>query len=159
MQSYDVQISLTNTAGGLDRMDPVQRLSPLPSPEQPLLIELGVLQGHHRVLFAVAPGTLLYGPGTCVPGPIDCEILSLGEDQIEAVATNTGTGAVAMFAITGITIADHPSAAAAQKARNAESVAGRQFLGTLSLPALSLFKYDAGAGAMVDLRNLVTGGS
>jgi hypothetical protein len=158
-QSYEVQISMTNASGGLDRFDPTQRLALLPNPQQPLLVELGVLQSGHRVLFAVAPGAVLRGPGSCVPGPIDCEILSLGPDQIESLATDISSSPVAMFAITAITAADHPSTAAAQQARQSVSAAGRQLVSKLSLPALSLFHYDAGVGAVVDLRNLTVGGS
>jgi hypothetical protein len=158
-QSYQLQISMTNASGGLDRLDPVQRLTLLPSAQQPLLVELGVLQGGRRVLFAVAPGTVLRGPGSCVPGPIDCEILSLGQNQIESLADSASSSPAAMFAITDIRVADHPSAAAAQRARRSESARGRQFLGKLSLPALSLFRYDGGVGAVVDLRNLFNGAS
>ena len=81
-----------------------QRLSVLPSEQQPLLIELGVLKGGHRVLFVVQPGTVVSGPGTCTPGPIDCEILSLGENQTESLGRQAPTGvvAVALFAVTAI---------------------------------------------------------
>ncbi|HEV3128857.1 MAG TPA: hypothetical protein VGY32_07730, partial [Solirubrobacteraceae bacterium] len=61
LQSYSVAVSITDAAGGVKLLDPLQRLSLLPSPRQPLLVELGVLQGGHRVLFAVAPGTVLRG--------------------------------------------------------------------------------------------------
>jgi hypothetical protein len=131
----------------------------LPSPRQPLLVELGVLQGGHRVLFAVAPGTVLRGPGVCVPGPIDCEILSLGEDQIESLSTGADSGAAAMFAITGIAATDHASAAAAQQVRQSVSAEGERFVATLSVPALSLFQYAPRVGAVVDLRNLTLGES
>lgn len=158
-QSYDVEISITNASGGLNRIDPVERLSPLPSSQQPLLVELGVLQGGHRVLFAVAPGTVLRGPGTCVPGSIDCEILSLGQNQIESLATDVSSSPVAMFAVTGITAVGHSSVGAAQEARRSESAVGRQLLDELSLPALSLFSYNPGVGAVIDLRNLTLGES
>ncbi|HUZ29413.1 MAG TPA: hypothetical protein VMU90_09240 [Solirubrobacteraceae bacterium] len=159
LQSYSVAISITNAAGGVNLLDPLQRLSLLPSPRQPLLVELGVLQGGHRVLFAVPPGTVLRGPGTCIPGPIDCEILSLGEDQIESLSTGANSGAAAMFAITGIAATDHPSAAAAQQVRQSVSAEGERFVATLSVPALSLFQYAPRVGAVVDLRNLTLGES
>ncbi|HEV3129059.1 MAG TPA: hypothetical protein VGY32_08745, partial [Solirubrobacteraceae bacterium] len=144
--------------GGVKLLDPLQRLSLLPSPRQPLLVELGVLQGGHRVLFAVAPGTVLRGPGVCVPGPLDCEILSLAQDQIEAVSTDATSAPVAMFALTDIVAVNHPSSAAAQQARQSVSWSGSQFLAQLPLPALQLFPYDAGVGAVVDTRNLTVGG-
>ncbi len=158
-QSYDVTLAITNSAGGLDTLDPLERLSVLPSAHQPLLVELGVLKGGSRVLFAVQPGTVVGGPGSCTPGPIDCEILSLGQDQTEALSVQSPSGPVpvALFAVTGITAAQHPTASAADQARRQESAAGRGVLDSAPLAALSLFRYDASVGAIVDLRNLTAG--
>src|SRR5205823_220376 len=78
--------------GGINTIDPLERLSVVPSPKQPLLVELGVLQGGKRVLFAVQPGAAVSGPGTCTPGPIDCEVLTLAPGQTEGVSKQTSTG-------------------------------------------------------------------
>jgi hypothetical protein len=137
-------------------IDPLERLSPLPSAGQPLVVELGVLQGGHRVLFAVQPGTVVSGPGACTPGPIDCEILSVAQDQVETVSS--GSTAVS-FAVTGITAQQHPSTAAANAARQAVDRAGRDLLSNSPLSALSLFQYQPQIGAVVDLRNLTVGGN
>jgi hypothetical protein len=160
-QSYQVSLAITNANGGLDTIDPLKRLSVLPSPQQPLLVELGVLQGAHHVLFAVEPGAAVSGPGTCTPGPIDCEILSLAPGQTEGVSKQTATGStpVALFSVNSITAAQHPSAAAADKARRTASEAGRKLLAASPLNATSLFQYDPSVGAVVDLRNLTVGGS
>jgi hypothetical protein len=160
-ESYHVAVSITNSSGGFDRIDPLERLSVLPSQQHPLLIELGVLNGGHRVLFAVEPGAVLAGPGTCTPGPIDCEILALGQDQIEGVAMRSPTGVIplAEFAVTTISADQHPSVAAANAARVQVSATGRTLLDRLALPALSLFSYEPSVGAVVDLRNLTVGGS
>jgi hypothetical protein len=154
-----VSLSITNASGGLNTIDPLKRLSVLPSTRQPLLVELGVLKGGSRVLFAIQPGTVVSGPGTCTPGPIDCEILSLGQDQTEGVSVQSTGGpvSVALFAVTGVTASDYSSAAAADKARRQESSAGRQALDASSLDALSLFRYEPSVGAVVDLRNLTAG--
>jgi hypothetical protein len=157
-QSYHVEIQLSNASGGLDLIDSVERLSPIPSASQPLLVELGVAQGGHHVLFAVQPGSVPTGPGSCTPGPIDCEILSLSPDQTETVSTASGA-AVTQFAVTGISAQDHPSAAAANQARNAISAAGARLLSGSPLSALSLFQYEPSVGAVVDLRNLTVGGN
>src|SRR6185312_3598330 len=82
-QSYQVSLAITTKDGGLKTVDPLERLSVLPSVQQPLLVELGVLQGGKQVLFAVQPGAVVSGHGTCTPGPIDCEILSLSPGQTE----------------------------------------------------------------------------
>lgn len=141
-------------------IDPLERLSVIPNDEQPRLIELGVLQGGGRVLFAVQPGTVVNGPGTCIPGPVDCEIVSLGQDQTESVSAEgpSGLSQVALFAITGISVTDYPSSSAADKARDAASAAGRTLIEASSLPTLSLFQYEPSLGVVVDMRNLTVGG-
>jgi hypothetical protein len=156
-QSYSVSLALTKPTGGLDTISPLQRLSPLPSASRPLLVELGVLRGGGRVLFAVQPGTVVSGKGTCIPGPIDCEILSLAQGRTErlSVQTNAGLVHVALFAVTGIAAVKHPSRSAAMKVRNQESRAGRRVLQHASLNALKLFRYETSAGAVIDLRNLI----
>jgi hypothetical protein len=157
-ETYDVALSETNSNSGVDTIDPLARLSVLPSVDQPRLIELGVLQGGSRVLFAVQPGTIVDGPGACIPGPLDCEILSLAQDQTEAVSHTGGGAPVALFAVTGITVTKHSSAAVTNVARRAASAAGRALFNQSTLPALSLFKYEPSLGSVVDLRNLTVGG-
>lgn len=155
-QSYEINLSATNSSGGFDTFSP-ERLSPLPNQHQPLLIELGVLKGGKRVLFAVQPGTVVHGAGSCTPGAISCQILSLAPNQVESVGTNNGT--VMEFAVTGIKAAGHPSASAASSARRATSPFGRRLLDRSTLTALSLFQYRPSIGAVVDLSNLTVGGS
>jgi hypothetical protein len=121
-----------------------------------MLVELGVAQGGRDVLFAVMRGTAVSGPGKCIPGRTDCEILSLAPNQTESLSTRTTTGVVPgpLFAVTGISVDNHVSAAAASRARQAKSAAGRALLSGSRLSALSLFRYEPSVGAVVDLRNL-----
>jgi hypothetical protein len=156
-----VSLAITTSAGGVTTIDPLERLSILPSPQQPLLVELGVLQGGKRVLFAVQPGAAVSGPGVCTPGPIDCEIISLAPGQTEGVSKQTRPGStpVALFSVNSITADEHPSVAAADTARRAESQAGRKLLANSPLSGNSLFIYEPSVGAVVDLRNLTVGGS
>ncbi|HUA44807.1 MAG TPA: hypothetical protein VMA77_06250 [Solirubrobacteraceae bacterium] len=160
-QSYEVSLAITTPGGGLNTIDPLQRLSILPNQKQPLLLELGVLQGGKQVVFAVEPGAVVSGPGACTPGPIDCEILTLSPGQTEGVSQQTSTGStpVALFAVNSISAANHPSVAAANQARHDASQAGRELLANSPLGAASLFQYDPSVGAVVDLRNLTVGGS
>jgi hypothetical protein len=160
-QSYDVGLSITNSAGGVDSIDPLKRLSVIPSAQQPLVIELGAAQGGKRVLFAVQPGTVVTGPGSCTPGPVDCEILSLKPGQTESVASHSATGVspVALFSVAKIKAVNHSSVRAANKARETASAVGRVLLSRSGLSALSLFRYEPSLGAVADLRNLsVLGG-
>jgi hypothetical protein len=155
-----VALSLTTAAGGLNTTDSLKRLSVLPSEQQPLLVYLGVLKGGRDALFVVQPGTVVSGPGKCIPGPTDCEILSLAQEQIESLAVSTGTGTsnVALFAVNAIAVDGHSSAAAASRARREVSAAGHSLLAASTLPALPLFEYQPAVGAVVDLRSLAVGG-
>ena len=159
-QSYRVELAITNASGGIDTIDPLQRLSVLPSRAQPLLVELGVLKGGSRVLFAVQPRTAVAGPGLCTPGPADCEILSLAVGQTENLGLKTpgGTSWSALFAISKIAAQNYSSATAADRARRSQSALGRAILNRSTLTSLSLFRYDAGVGAVLDLRSLSVGG-
>jgi hypothetical protein len=156
-QSYEIALSLTSQGGNLDAIESLERLSVLPSEQQPLLVYLGVLQGGHDALFAVPHGTVVSGPGGCTPGPTDCEVLSLASNQIESLATSTGVN-VALFTITAIRIQGHPTVAAANHARTEVSTFGDTLLKSVTLPALALFEYEPAQGAVVDLRNLAVGG-
>ena len=159
-ESYHVSLALTEANGNLNTFDPLERLSILPSKQQPMLIDLGVLQGGKRVMFVVEPGTVISGTGTCTPGPIDCEILTLSPGQKAGISkqTSSGTTAVALLAVNSISVDEHPSVAAANKARETASDTGRKLLDESPLSAISLFQYDPSVGAVVDLRNLTVGG-
>ena len=160
-QAYDVAMAITTSAGGVNTLDPLKRDSVIPSDQQPLLVELGVAHDGNHVLFAVQPGAIPTGPGVCTPGPIDCEILSLGQDQTEELSQaqgSIGASQVALFAITSISATDYPSAAAADTVRRSASAAGRTLLQKSTYPALSLFQYEPSLGSVVDLRNLKVGG-
>jgi hypothetical protein len=160
-ESYHVTVEITNRRGGVDKLDPLQRLSILPRAQDPLLVELGVLKGGHRVLFVVQPGAVLNGPGRCLPGRIDCQILSLGQDQRESISQRTDSGVVpvAEFAVTGITAEHHTSAAAARAARRKVFAAGQRLLRGDTGSALPLFQYQLGSGAVIDQRDVTVGAS
>jgi len=159
-QAYHMSLAITTANGGVNTIDPLERLSILPSKQQPMLVQLGVLQGGHSVLFAVEPGTVVSGAGACTPGPIDCEILSLNPGQTEGISKQTASGStpVALFSVNSISADNYPSAAAANKARQTASNVGRELLNRSPLSAISLFQYDPSVGAVVDLRNLTVGG-
>jgi hypothetical protein len=160
-EAYHVSVSITNKSGGVNPIDPFQRDGALPSDQRPLLVELGVAQGAHRVLFAVQPGSVVSGPGSCTPGPLDCELMSLAPGQTEGISTRSTSGSVpvAMFQITGISADRYGSAAAAAKARATTDARGRRLLAHSASATLSLFQYDPSLDAVVDERNLTVGGN
>jgi hypothetical protein len=160
-ETYDVAVSITGNSGNENTVNSLERLSALPSRNNPLLVELGVLQGGKDVLFALQPGTVIRGGGTCIPGPSDCEILSLQQGQVEKLEATTQDGVMpeAMFAVTGVTMQAHANAAAATTARRVENAYGRSLLKSSTSGALSLFQYQPGIGALIDERNVSVGGA
>jgi hypothetical protein len=163
-EAYHVALSIENESlGSVAPLDPIERHDTLPVGQKPMLVFLGVLQGGSRVLFSLVPGTAVSGPGHCIPGPLDCQVLSLGVNQTEALSqiVKTGFAPVDLFAVTGITAQDYPSKAAADAARNQVSKAGSAVLdaNASSLSVLSLFPFQSGIDAIVDMRNLTVGGN
>jgi hypothetical protein len=158
--TYDVAVSITGTSGNENTISSLERLSTLPSRNNPLLVELGVLQGGKRVLFAVQPGTVGRGGGQCIPGPVDCEILSLAPHKVEKLEAETQDGVMpeALFAVTAITAHHFQTAAQADSARHVRSAFGHSLLRQSSGTALSLFPYQPSLGVIVDQRNLNVGG-
>lgn len=158
-QTYSVTLSVKSAAGAASTVENLPRLSILPGPDQPALVYLGVLQGGGRALFLVEPGALVGGPGTCVPSPLDCQVLALSKDQIEGLAVRTGNSLtpVALFSVAAIKVVGHSSRRATLKVRRRESAPGRSALNNSNRSALGLFGYRATLGAVVDLRKLLTG--
>ena len=113
------------------------------------------------MLFALQPGTFVRGGGVCIPGPVDCEILSLAQGQVEKLEAQTQAGLEpqALFAVTAITRQDHATAADADTARRVESAYGHSLLQQSRGTALALFPYEASLGAIVDQRNVSVGGA
>jgi hypothetical protein len=159
-ETYEVSVSVTGNSGNENTINSLERLSALPSRSNPLLVELGVLKGGKDVLFALQPGTIVRGGGRCIPGPTDCELLSLRRSQVERVEATTQDGVMpeAMFAVTAITMQKHTNAAVASAARRVQNAYGHSLLKASTSPALSLFQYDPNIGALVDKRNLSVGG-
>ena len=156
-QAYGVALAISKPGSGLETIASLERLSILPSVQQPLLVELGVVQGGRRVLFAVQPKAVITGPGSCTPGPIDCQILSLASGQTETLSSTNGAVSNLLFAVTAVKADEYRSRGAAQKARRTASIAGHKLLNNSTLSALTLFQYDPSVGAVVDLRNLKVG--
>lgn len=162
-QSYVVDLVQTAPSGGFTSPVLSVRNSVIPvvagNPET-LLAWLGVIQSGKQALFAVLPGTVLSGAGTCIPGLVDCQLLELSPGQDESVATPTTYAEPWTIQVSAISAADHGSASAAASARERTSSYGTAALRASSgLTALSLFQFSPSLGALVDQRNLFVGGN
>lgn len=159
-ETFRVSVSVSGSSGDENTINSLERLSTLPSRNDPLMIELGVLKGSKDVLFALLPGTAVSGSATCVPGPSDCQVVEIPVGKIETLKADTQEGWMAqgMFAVTGITKQKHKSTADARTARRVVNAFGHALLKQTASAALSLFEYLPNLGVLVDKRNLNVGG-
>ena len=111
--------------------DPVRgtlrRLRPLPAPDAPVLINLGVLKDHKTAVFVLGRGVTAAGDATCGPSPESCYTIRLkaGESETVAVADDAGT-VIARYQIKLIKIRERMTTTSALA--NARSKVGLRLL-------------------------------
>jgi hypothetical protein len=98
--------------------DPVRgtlrRLQPLPSPEAPVLINLGVLKDGKTAVFVLGRGVTASGEATCEPSPESCYTIRLKAGQTEIVVVTDDVGAeIARFRIELIKIRERTTTTSA----------------------------------------------
>jgi hypothetical protein len=150
------------TTGGERRT--LERLQPLPSAEEPVLIYLGVLRDGKTAVFLVDHAVHAIGDGKCVPFPEQCETIRVraGETEFFDVVDDTGKVS-AQYQLDLLKIHKGTTASAAKA--NASSKAGRRALkARVSADGPTGYRWDAGSGALERssgdaLRATVTGTS
>ncbi len=82
--TYQVNILAGASDSQLTPFNDVQPLTTLPSQDKAVFVFYGLSADHQSALFLVSNrvGTLT-GPGTCIPAPDDCSMLTLGVGQSE----------------------------------------------------------------------------
>ena len=68
----------------LEKFD-IERLDPLPSPEDPLLVYLGVTDRGDAAVFMVDAGVTVDGDARCRPAPDDCQTFELEAGETEFI--------------------------------------------------------------------------
>lgn len=152
LDSYAVTVAVKDASGSRTYPN-VERLSLLPSPGLPELIYLGVLKGGRGVAFLHTARAAFAGPGICVPSNANCQVLVVRPGvAVRVTLPDSGFGSTTFsFAVTGVSVERHRSAARARKARRQEYGAGRQLMQLLGIPALSGFVYTIKDGAITQL--------
>jgi hypothetical protein len=143
----------------------LERLQPLPSAENPVLIYLGVLKDGKTAVFLVDHGVQAIGDGNCVPFPEQCETIRMRAGDTEFFDVVDATGNVsAQYQLDLIKI--HKGNTASTAKANASSKAGRRALkARVSADGPTGYRWDAAAGALERsssgdaLRSTVTGTS
>ncbi len=135
-------------SGGTAVRTSLKRLQPLPSPETPVLIYLGVLKDGKTAVFLVDHGVSAVGDGDCRPTGDECETLRLkaGDTEFLDVVDEAGTVG-AQFQLDLVKI--HKSTTASASRAQASSKAGRRLLkARVSSDGPTGYRWDAAAGAL-----------
>jgi len=82
--TYQTNVLAGDVDSQLTPFPNVKEMTTLPAPDKPVLVYFGLSSDHSHALFLVSNKVgALVGPGTCVPAPDDCALLSLGAGQSE----------------------------------------------------------------------------
>ena len=82
--TYETNVLAGDVDSQLTPFPNIDEMTTLPSPDKPVLVYFGLSSDHSHALFLVSNKVAaLAGPGTCVPAPDDCALLSLGAGQSE----------------------------------------------------------------------------
>lgn len=75
--------SLRVRVDGVEREEPLSRLTPLPTADDPAVIYLGLLADGKTAVFLLDVGVTADGDGTCHPSPSDCQRVYLKKGDSE----------------------------------------------------------------------------
>jgi hypothetical protein len=135
------------TSGDLARRT-LERLQPLPSAEQPVLIYLGVLKDGETAVFLLDHGVQAIGDGDCRPTPEQCETIRLRAGETEFLDVVDAEGNVsAQYQLDLIKI--HKSRTTSATRAKASSKAGQRLLkARVASDGPTGYSWDAAAGAL-----------
>jgi hypothetical protein len=137
------QVPLTAT-------DDLKLLTPLPSPQLPLIVFRGVTVGGKSATFTISGEEILHGEAICLPSASQCEAIDLKPGQTEQLEYISATGGTVVEELRIVSIVSAKATSAAFKGMlRGESKAGRKLLehaGLISIPDL---RYSAQAGVLV----------
>ena len=130
----------------------IARLTPLPSPSNPEVMFLGVMNGGKAAVFALKPGVGHTGPGLCRPDHAHCSAIVLKPGQTEHLSLPVASGGTrpVILRVVRITHTVTHSRAVALKAYQRYSTAGLCDL-ALADPVL----YDLGTGTVTGVPKAV----
>ena len=123
----------------------LERLEPLPSADEPVLIYLGVLEDGKTAVFLIDDGVSAVGDGECHPAPEQCETIGLKAGETEFFDVTDETGNVSEQYQLDLVKIHKAETTSATQAR-ASSKAGRRLL--KAHVASTGYRWDASAGAL-----------
>jgi len=114
-------------ADGAERMS-VERLEPLPSAEDPVLVYLGVRDGGKTAEFLISDGVAAVGDGECRPTAEECETVRLRAGETEFFDVTDEAGQVTAQYQLDLVKIHRSGTASAAKAKAGAAGAGRRSL-------------------------------
>ena len=123
----------------------LERLEPLPSADEPVLIYLGVLEDGKTAVFLIDDGVSAVGDGECHPAPEQCETIGLKAGETEFFDVTDETGNVSEQYQLDLVKIHKAETTSATQAR-ASSKAGRRLL--KAHVASTGYRWVASAGAL-----------
>ena len=144
---YELTVRFGDSEAGGDRQS-VERLEPLPSTENPVLIYLGVLKDGKTAVFLVDHGVSAIGDGDCRPTPDECETVRLraGDTEFFDVVDEDGT-VTAQYQLDLVKI--HKSTTTSASRAKASSKAGQRLVKARVAGSGSTgYRWDASAGTL-----------
>jgi hypothetical protein len=134
---HELTVRFGDASGGSERRS-VERLDPLPSAEEPVLIYLGLRKDGKTAVFLVDHGVQAVGDGECVPFPEQCERIFLRAGETEFLDVVDATGQVtAQYQLDLIKIHNKGTKASAAKARLSAKAEGRALQARASIAGRS----------------------
>jgi hypothetical protein len=145
---HELTVRFGDAASGDLKRRSLERLQPLPSAEEPVLIYLGVLDDGKTAVFLVDHGIAAIGDGDCSPGPETCATIGLRAGDTEFLDVKDETGAVtAQYQLDLIKI--HKSTTASAARAQASSKVGRRLLkARVAAAGPTGYRWDAAAGGL-----------
>jgi len=132
----------------------LERLSPLPSADEPVVIYLGLADEGTTAVFLLGDGVQPTGDGVCLPEPTSCETLALkaGETEFLDVMGEDGTTPGAQYELDVVAI--HPAktatgaTAAAAKAAKTATAGSRAIKAHVAVLGPLPWRYDRATGVL-----------
>lgn len=132
--------------GDLETLD-VERLDPLPTSDEPLLVYLGLTRDGRSAVFMLDAGITVDGDGRCRPDPEDCQTVELAPGETEFIEVTGEDGAKTQYQLDLVKIHGRRAAATRTLGKRAavEARAARRALRSLGHVAPS-WRFDARTG-------------
>ncbi len=146
----ELPAGLTPAQAQLTPFEALKLLTPLPSPQQPLIIFRGVTAGGKSATFTIAGEEILHGEAKCLPSASQCEAIDLKAGQTEQLEYLSPGGQTIVDELRIVSIvSDKATSAAFESVLRGESKAGRKLLEHAGLVSIPDLRYSARAGVLV----------